>query len=159
MNKNKIIIIILSGILVICSVILGVLMSLDKEKTNSNDKIVLTCQDKVIRKDEELTCTLKGKASKSKVTAVTARIEESDDFEVTKVTPDSIWQGDGEEGFIALYTDIYKEKKFSIATFNIKLKNKEAKEVTINIIENTFTDEEYEEYELDNISKIIKVER
>lgn len=136
------------------------MMSLEHETNEKTDKeLILTCDSKTIKKDEEVSCTLKGNVSDYDVSSLSSTIEKNNDYELIEVIPDSSWEGDGENGDIDLYTDNNKSDKFGIVTFKIKLLNDENDNIQINIIENIFFDQDFNRYDLSNVTTKLKIER
>lgn len=136
------------------------MMSLEHETNEKTDKeLILTCDSKTIKKDEEVSCTLKGNVSDYDVSSLSSTIEKNNDYELIEVIPDSSWEGDGKNGDIDLYTDNNKSDKFGIVTFKIKLLNDENDNIQINIIENIFFDQDFNRYDLSNVTTKLKIER
>lgn len=159
MNKNKILIMFLVSMLIICCIFLGVMISFDnkiEEQVNFNE-LLLTCESDTIKINEEVMCTLKGNVTKYEVSAVSSTIEKNSSFELIKVSPHLSWEGDGEMGDVDLYTDVNKSDEFDILTFNIKLISDTREEININIVDNSFFDEYYEEHKLENVTKTLIV--
>ena len=162
MKKSSILLIISIIALIIVSVIIGIMISFDNKLEKGIDKdneLLLTCESESIKIDKNLVCRLSGKSSTYDVSAVSAKIENSNNFSITSLDIDFSWEGDGDDNFIALYTDENKKNNFPIATFTINLINDNVDEISINIIENSFSDEYYEEHKLDDIVKVLKVDR
>ena len=159
MFKNKILIIVLFGILLVCCIGLGVIIAYDKQVDAqiNNEVLLLTCESDTIKVNEEITCTLSGNVMEYEVSAVSSTIEKNLNYDLIKVIPHSSWEGDGEMGDVDLYTAVNKSKKFDILTFNIKLVDDTTNEININIANNSFFDENYEEHKLENVTKTLKV--
>lgn len=160
MNKNKILIIILTVILIVCGIILGILKSMGNKYENKDiTTLLLTCDSKNIKLDKEINCTLNGVSKKYDVSAVSATIENSLDFELVNVITNNEFEGDGEFGDVDLYTDVNKKNEFDILTFTIKLINDNVDSIDINIVDNSFFDENYKEHTLQNVKETLKVVR
>ena len=156
-NKKIIILIVVLGGL---GIFLGIYLSFREEKNIKKDMgIVLKCDSETIKQGDKLNCTLEGNSYDYEVSAISATIKKSDDYDIVKVTPDSSWEGDGENGDIDLYTDINKTKNFKIAKFTIVLKDTSKTDIEINIVDNSFFDQEFVENKIDNVTKKIKVEK
>ena len=159
MNKNKILIMVLVVVLISCCIFLGFLLSFDKkvEEQVSDAGLLLTCESSTISLNEEVKCTLKGNVTKYDVSAVSSTIKENSMFELINVIPHSSWEGDGEMGDVDLYTDVNIGNEFDVLTFHIKLISDSIEEIHINIVDNSFFDENYEEHKLENVTKTLKV--
>lgn len=162
MKKDRVIIIILSIIFIICFVGLMVMLSFGKDDTSlveEEKSFKLTCNKDNIKKDKNVTCILKGDIKDYEVSAVSASIEESSDFELVKVNTLSSWEGDGENGDIDLYTDENKKGKFDMVEFEISLKNNKVDEIEISITNNSYFDQDFNEHKLGDITKKLVVEK
>ena len=162
MKNHKVVIIILSIILVICCIGIGWMISFDNSLDGFNSKennLSLSCESASIKMNEEVTCTLKGHVTDYQVSAVSSTIESNSDFELIEVVPDSSWEGDGEMGDIDLYTDVNKSNDFNIVQFKISLTNEASSEIQINLLENSFFDENFEEHKIENIATTLTVEK
>lgn len=159
MMKNKILIIVLVGVLIVGCIFLGGIIAFNNDisKEVNDDNLILTCESNEIRLNEEVKCILKGNVIKYDVSALSSTIEENSMFELVNVIPHSSWEGDGEMGDVDLYTDINKSNEFDVLTFHIKLINDSIEVININIIDNSFFDENYEEHKLANVTKTLKV--
>ena len=123
-NKNKKACIILTIVFFIC---ISTLLISFLSKTYALDgfgTINLSCDNTTIFNTDSINCTITGTvASTSEVSSLSAQINLSDNLELSNVTVDSsVWQGDGEEGDIKLYTDSNKSGTFNIVTFTVKPK-------------------------------------
>ena len=123
-NKNKKACIILTIAFFIC---ISTLLISFLSKTYALDgfgTINLSCDNTTIFNTDSINCTITGTvASTSEVSSLSAQINLSDNLELSNVTVDSsVWQGDGEEGDIKLYTDSNKSGTFNIVTFTVKPK-------------------------------------
>lgn len=163
MMKNKILIIVLVGVLLVSCIVLGGIIAFDnefkKQVNDNNSKLLLTCESDEIRLNEDVKCTLKGNVNDYEVSAVSSIIEENSMFELINVIPHSSWEGDGEMGDVDLYTDVNKNNEFDILTFHIKLISDSIEVININIVDNSFFDENYDEHKLENITKALKVRK
>lgn len=160
--KNKKIIIILLAILVICCIVVGVLLSFDGTRNVSDveeAKLTLTCESDSISIRDGVLCELKGNVTDYDVSAFSSRLEETSDFKIEQIVPDSIWEGDGNGGDVDLYTDSNKRGNFNILSFKVLLLNENAKKVQINLLENSFFDENFEEHKLKDVTTTLVVEK
>ena len=159
MKKDKTVILILL-ILILILFVIGIYIgyfSSFQDGVLSND-LILTCDSDEIKLYDEVICTLMGNVTSYEVSAFSSTIETfGSDFELVEVNVDEIWQGDGDGGDIDLYTDENKSGKFALVTFKVVLKDINQDEIVINLIDNSYFDEEYQEHNLENISKILKV--
>ena len=87
-------------------------------KALTGDVTVSCAKDKLL-KGETTTCTVKGNITEG-VSAVSAKVDLGENLTFVSFTPDSSWQGDGEEGNIELYTDNNKSGNFNIGTITVK---------------------------------------
>ena len=158
MKKNKIIIVALVIILVVCCILLGFVMSFnDDEGTKDNELFKVSCDTDSLRGGNEISCKLKASIKDYKVSAISATIVESSDYELIEVTPYSSWEGDGENGDIDLYTDVNKTGDFNIAEFRLFLINKDIDKIEVIVEDNSFFDQEFLEYKVSNINKKVSV--
>ena len=84
--------------------------------------VTVTCEKNKLSKGETTTCAIKGNTTEG-VSAVSAKVNLGENLTFVSFTPDSSWQGDGEEGNIALYTDNNKNGNFNIGTITVKAGN------------------------------------
>lgn len=105
----------------------------------------ISCQTTTLELNKTYTCSLKGYTSEE-VSALTAKLSSSSNLTISNIQTASIWQGNGSGGSIDLYTDINKNGNFSIATFNIKLTNKNASTITVNSIR--FSDANFKDHSI-----------
>ncbi len=156
-KKDKIIILILSIILIISCIAVGYITSIPDE--GEEKYLILSCNNKEIKKSSSITCTLKGNRPKYKVSAFSGTIEESKDFKIEKIIPDKSFEGNGEDGDIDLYTDTNKSGKFNILSFKVTLTNENVDKIKITLKENSFFYEKFTEHKLKNTQKEIKVKK
>jgi len=169
MKKNKIIIIVLILVFMILCIIFGWLWSSNNSKnkmqninnkTNiTNEQITLTCNRTSIKLNSELICALEGNIKEYEVSAISATIAPSNNYKLISITPNSIWEGDGENGDIDLYTDENKSGNFKIANIAITLTNKNIDNLEIKIENISYFDQEFSEHKIDNITKKIIIEK
>lgn len=79
----------------------------------------LNCSSTNVIVNNTLNCTITGNTN-AEVSALSAKLTASGNITITNIITASIWQGDGKNGVIELYTDSNKKGTFQIATFTIK---------------------------------------
>ena len=115
MKKNKIILVVCLIIIAIISIIAGINLNSSNAK-----ELNIKCDSNTIKVGDSVTCTLKGNVSDYEVSAFESKIDITEsDLKLEKVEVDSIWEGDGEEGNVVLYTDKNKSDKFNLLTFTV----------------------------------------
>lgn len=155
MKKNKIIVIVSLFLVVILGIGIGINLSF-----SNNKELNLKCDSDTIKVGESVTCTLKGNVSDYEVSAFESNIYvEGSALELEKVDVDSIWEGDGEGGYVVLYTDKNKNNEFNLLTFTISLKDTTDDTVMLILKNNSYFDEAYQERKLDDINLMLKVRR
>lgn len=160
-SKNKVLIIILVCLLIISCIFVGFLTSFESDsgKEKNKDSLLLECNSDNAKIGSEVVCNLKGNITEYDVSSVSVKIEKSSYFDLKSVDVDSSWQGDGEEGYITVYTDENKGGLFDIASFTVSLVNDDIDNFDINLIEIELSDENYDDHKLENVSKTFNVER
>lgn len=142
MNRKKLIILIVSGVIFSLIVFISTILSLSN---NNKESIFMDCK----KKGDKAICTLKGNVSDYEVSAVSALIEVNNNSKLLKVNVDSSWEGDGEDGVLEVYTDTNKVDIFNIATFEVSLENN--MENIISIVDIEFYDENYAAHKIESI--------
>lgn len=86
-----------------------------------------------------------------------SQIQLSDNLEFVSFTTDSIWDGNGDDGDIQLYTDSNKTSTFNIGSFVVKIKDGtiNTKE-SISLIDNYFYDDNFDEHSIVDTSVEIR---
>ncbi len=79
----------------------------------------LECDKVMLDPKESTTCYVTGNI-KEEVSTVSAQIKVGEHLTLVSVNTDSIWEGDGEEGNVQLYTDVNKMGTFKIASFVVQ---------------------------------------
>ena len=102
----------------------------------------ITCSPSSVNVGEEVTCTVTGTTS-GKVSAISATFTPSGSITVSNIAAASIWQGNGDNGNIQLYTDENKTGTFNIITF--KVKGNSVGSGTLVIKDVSFIDDNFEE--------------
>ena len=122
-----------------------------------NDNLVLNCSSSYMAKDKIVSCSLVGKVSGYKVSALSAVIDDSN-IGIKEFITDSIWMGDGNYGRIDLYTDVDKDNRFNIGTFKVNLREGYTLDkVEIIIKDVVFYDENFEGHDLESLSMELNV--
>ncbi len=93
----------------------------------------ISCPTTVLEQNKIYKCSVSGYSSEE-VSALQAVLSSSSNLVISDVQTSSIWQGNGSGGRIDLYTDTNKKGNFAIATFNIKLTDKNTSTLSINSI-------------------------
>ena len=83
----------------------------------------LSCDKAKLSAGESTSCTIKGTASEGNVSSLSAKINLSSNLQLVSVTTSDIWEGNGDDGNILLYTDKVKNGEFDIGSFTIKVKD------------------------------------
>lgn len=118
--------------------------------------VTLSCDSDIVR-NNTLTCTVKGNAS-TLVIGLSMKVKTGNNITFKSFTPNSKWQGDGEEGKIDLYTSEDIKGNFNIGTiiFNInQVLNGLDSSISLNQI--SFYDEKGSAEELNNYTKNIRI--
>lgn len=118
--------------------------------------ISLSCNSNTV-KGTSLKCTLKGESS-DLVTAVSAKVRTGSNISFSSFESSSLWQGDGEDGKIDLYTASDVSNEFVIGTLNFKVNPIEnGGNTTITIDSVCFYDEDGKEIFVNPITKKIRL--
>lgn len=120
---------------------------------SSFGQLNLSCDKTVAWSGEELTCSITGEVMEGKsVSSLSARIGLSDNLELVSFTTDEIWEGDGENGDIQLYTAENKTSLFSVGNFVVRVKEgaefNSSESITLSNIK--FYDEEFKANDVDD---------
>jgi len=119
--------------------------------------IILDCPNK-ISTGKTITCTISGNATDISISSLEGKIITSGNIEIQKFTTDKIWEGNGNDGSVDLYTEENKTSDFAIGTVTIKIKdetNSEGGVITLNNF--TFYDSKFQPITINNISKNIAI--
>lgn len=122
--------------------ILLIIMLLPIKLFALSGSISINCPTTTLELNKTYTCSLKGYTSEE-VSALTAKLSSSSNLTISNIQTSSIWQGNGSGGSIDLYTDTNKNGNFNIATFNIKLNDKNSSSISVNSIR--FSDANFKE--------------
>lgn len=122
----------------------------------SADSVSITCDNDVV-KNTTLTCTLRGESSKL-VTAVSAKVRTGTNISFSSFERNSVWQGDGEEGKIDLYTADDISGNFVIGNINFNVASvADGNNTSITIDSVYFYDENGKETTIKTINKNIRI--
>ena len=89
----------------------------------ATEGITITCgSDSAVLASSHVECSITG-TTNSAVSGVQFRLSSNDLATISNIRVASIWQGDGEDGNIGVYTDTNKTGTFDIATFTLTAKN------------------------------------
>lgn len=119
--------------------------------------IVLDCPNK-ISTGKTITCTISGNATDISISSLEGKIITSGNIEIQKFTTDDIWEGNGDNGSVDLYTEENKTSNFAIGTVTLKIKdetNSEGGVITLNNF--TFYDSSFQPITINNVSKNITI--
>lgn len=119
--------------------------------------IILDCPNK-ISTGKTITCTISGNATDISISSLEGKIITSGNIEIQKFTTDKIWEGNGDNGSVDLYTEENKTSDFAIGTVTLKIideTNSEGGVITLNNF--TFYDSEFQPITINNISKNIAI--
>lgn len=118
----------------------------------------LICDKDIAVGGSTINCTITGTVvSEKKVSSLETMIELSDNLEFVDFTTDEIWQGIGDDGFVALYTDENKEGTFNVGTFNVRLKDGVTNTTEfVKLKDNYFYDDNFDTHSIEKASIEIK---
>lgn len=118
----------------------------------------LTCDKEILSDGDTVNCSITGTVfADNQVSSLETKIELSDNLEFVNFTTNEIWQGNGEDGFIALYTDENKTGTFEVGTFSVKMKEGIVNTNEFIKLNNSyFYDEEFTEQSIEETSLEIK---
>ena len=104
--------------------------------------VSISCPKVTLNPDEVINCSISGNSSDF-VAAVSAKLSSTGNIQIFNITTPSIWQGNGSDGSIELYTDENKNGKFLIANFTVKALHEGTGVINVNNV--SFTDESFSE--------------
>lgn len=99
---------------ILIGVILSVLLPINVNALSGS--ISISCGSTSIEVGSSTSCTVTG-YSDSEVSALAMNLSSGGTISISNIVTSSIWQGNGSDGNIQLYTDSNKSGNFSIATF------------------------------------------
>lgn len=85
------------------------------------DNIYMTCDQDNVTKNN-LSCSIKGNTTKE-IIAISLKVQTGNNLSFSKFIPSTVWQGDGEEGNVDLYTANDILGKYDIGTLNINVES------------------------------------
>jgi len=106
---------------------------------------------------ETIRCTVSGNSGTSLISSLEAKIQISSELEFIKFHTDAIWQGNGENGSIDLYTDSNKSGAFSIGVIEAKVKSNAVVGQSILLHNVVYYDHEFNDISVTNASSGIKI--
>ena len=95
------------------------LLIIPHKYVNASIVIVMECPNKG-NPGNIITCNLKGTSDKP-ISSLSAKISVNGEVEFVSFTTNSIWEGNGNNGVLDLYTDVNKTSLFEIFTVTLKL--------------------------------------
>lgn len=105
---------------ILIGVILSVLLPINVNALSGS--ISISCGSTSIEVGSSTSCTVTG-YSDSEVSALAMNLSSGGTISISNIVTSSIWQGNGSDGNIQLYTDSNKSGNFSIATFTVSGNN------------------------------------
>lgn len=84
-----------------------------------NGNVIINCDKTILEENTITNCRLTGNTDEE-ISGLSAILNVDGNITLTNIKTSSIWQGNGNEGMIDLYTDENKNGNFQIATFSIK---------------------------------------
>lgn len=118
--------------------------------------ISMSCDEEVVNKSN-ITCSIEGNTS-SIVTAVSIKIKTGSNISFAQFIPASVWQGDGDDGDIELYTAQDILGKFDIGTLNLNIiPVVDGLDTNVVLDAISFYDEKGSETKINNYTKKIRI--
>lgn len=136
----------------VIGVILSVLLPINVKALSGS--VSISCNNSSIEVGSNTTCTISG-YSDSEISALSASLTSSGSISISNINTSSIWQGNGGDGNIQLYTDSNKSGGFSIATFTITGNSIGSGNINLNSVK--FTDASFSENSISGSSITITV--
>lgn len=123
--------------------LIGVVLPLNAKALTGS--VNLSCDKTTLKPSEVTTCKITGNINEE-VSAVSMKVKVGDNLTLSNITTDSIWQGDGLDGDIELYTDTNKKGNFNIATFKVTASSiTTGADTTVSLDEVALSDESFTE--------------
>ena len=120
------------------------------------DNIYMTCNQDVITKDS-VSCSIKGNTTTTTI-AVSLKVKTGSNITFKSFTPSSVWQGDGEDGNVDLYTANDILGKYDIGTLNLNVESSyQGLDTSITLYSVSVYDRDGKETKLDNYTKKIRI--
>ena len=101
---------------ILIGVILSVLLPINVKALSGS--VNISCNDSSITVGSSTNCSITGN-SDSEVSALAMSLSSGGNISLSNIVTSSIWEGNGSDGNIQLYTDSNKTGNFSIATFTV----------------------------------------
>lgn len=102
--------------IILMGVILSILLPINVKALSGS--INISCNDSNVIVGNSTNCSITGN-SDSEVSALAMTLSSGGSISISNIVTSSVWQGNGSDGDIQLYTDSNKTGNFSIATFTI----------------------------------------
>lgn len=102
--------------IILIGVILSVLLPINVKALSGS--INISCNDSNVIVGNSTNCSITGN-SDSEVSALAMTLSSGGSISISNIVTSSVWQGNGSDGNIQLYTDSNKTGNFSIATFTV----------------------------------------
>lgn len=118
--------------------------------------ISISCVTQV-KINEVFECKIMGSVETKEVSSLNAKFSYSENLELVSFVPDSVWIGNADNNSIDLYTDSNKKENFNIGVFKFKVKNNDISNVNILLYDIFFSDENFNEFPINNSSITMKV--
>lgn len=120
------------------------------------DNVYMTCNQDVITKDS-VSCSIKGNTTTT-IIAVSLKVKTGSNITFKSFTPSSVWQGDGEDGNVDLYTANDILGKYDIGTLNLNVESLyQGLDTSITLYSVSVYDRDGKETKLDNYTKKIRI--
>ena len=120
------------------------------------DNVYMTCNQDVITKDS-VSCSIKGNTTTTTI-AVSLKVQTGSNITFKSFTPSSVWQGDGEDGNVDLYTANDILGKYDIGTLNLNVESLyQGLDTSITLYSVSVYDRDGKETKLDNYTKKIRI--
>lgn len=137
-------------------ILLLLLFIIPLNAVKASSTIVIDCPSKG-NPGSTVTCNLSGVSDKY-ISSLSAKVSVSGDVEFVSFTTNSIWQGNGNNGTIDLYTDANKTGTFGIGTVTLKLKaDGTGKTGTVMVSNVVYYDDNFKAIKVADSSKNIKI--
>lgn len=120
------------------------------------DTVNVSCSATKIKPNDTVNCSITGTTS-SAISSLSAKLNATGNIKISNIKTSSIWQGDGADGSIELYTDSNKTNTFNIATFQVTGTKVGTGSIAIN--NTVFYDSQFQEINVGNKTLNITVEQ
>lgn len=102
--------------IILMGVVLSILLPINVKALSGS--INISCNDSNVIVGNSTNCSITGN-SDSEVSALAMTLSSGGSISISNIVTSSVWQGNGSDGDIQLYTDNNKTGNFSIATFTV----------------------------------------